>query len=176
MSTDDADRPLTRAELRARRAAEDAPSSAPEDSTPPQAPELPASLEPVSAASVTPDDVPVIDPRDMPDSPAPAPAPAVPPVPVAPAPVNVSAGPGPRRSSDDAADGAGSDSRFEPPAWEPHPTPEPVKARRRFPLVLGAVLAALVLVVAGFGVITLLQGPRISSVKVERNRSGPERS
>mgnify|MGYP001570152099 FL=1 len=202
MSTDDADRPLTRAELRARREAEEAASVAPasadsdpasgEDAegdrgetsssagvprpdapsalpTTPEAPEAPASLEPVPAASVTPDDTPVIDPRDMPASPAPLPepAPAVPPVPVPPAPVDVSAGPDLGRSADDAAGGPGSDPRFEPPAWEPHPTPEPVRSRRRFPLILGAVIGVLVLVVAGFGVITLLQGPRVSSVKVD---------
>ena len=161
MSTDDPDRPLTRAELRARREAEETVTATPGKPSEPAPPEEDASLEPVPAASITPDDTPVIDPRDMPASPAPAPV--VPPVPVPPAPVDLSAGP----DLDRGADEAGSDPRFAPPAWEPHPTPASIPRRRRFPLVLGAVLGVLVVVVAGFGVITLLQGPRVSSVKVD---------
>jgi len=63
--------------------------------------------------------------------------------------------------------GDGSDPRLEAPEWQPHPTPAPIAQRRRFPVVIGAVLGVLVLVVAGFGVISLLQGPRIDSVKID---------
>ncbi|MBS1697514.1 MAG: hypothetical protein JST25_03830 [Actinobacteria bacterium] len=96
--------------------------------------------------------------------PTPDPEPEARPEPVAPEAAPDAAG------APEAASGAaepGSDPRFEAPAWEPHPTPEPVARRRRLPLILGAVIGVVVLAVAGFGAFTLLQGPRISSVKID---------
>ena len=46
-------------------------------------------------------------------------------------------------------------------------TPRPASPTRRFGLALAAVLGILVLVGAGFGVVSLTQGPRISSVQVD---------
>lgn len=188
MSTDDADHPLTRAELRARRAAEEA-AAAVESA----APEHPESGEPAAPEAPTAPAVPAVPPADEPVTRSAAPAEVF------------DRAPGPRRTpnggsdpadvpvdaSGDAVDlspvpaaeaiviseaepvveaaigDASSDPRIEEPEWQPHPEPAPAARRRRFPLILGAVIGVLVVVVAGFGVITLLQGPRVSSVKID---------
>ncbi|MDR2321382.1 MAG: hypothetical protein LBE60_07025 [Microbacterium sp.] len=179
MSTDDADRPLTRAELRARRAAEEAATAAP------AVPEVPPADEPVTRSAAPAD---VFDrapgPRRTPNGgsdPSTA-SESVPeadvdlsPVPAAEA-VTSPERP-PERPPAEAADAetfdaapvaeAAPDPRLEAPEWQPHPSPAPAARRRRFPLVLGAVIGVLVVVVAAFGVVTLLQGPRISSVKID---------
>lgn len=214
MSTDDADHPLTRAELRARRAAEEAAAgveaAAPEDSEPaepseaaaprastaadapeaPQVPAVPTADEPVTRSAAPEqvfDDTP--GPRRTPNAgsgtsastadaaPAHAEAefPDVAPAPAAAAATRVHQEDPPLVPDDahveeppaDPQLEQPTDPRLEPPEWQPHPTPAPVARRRRFPLVLGAVIGALVLVVAAFGVITLLQGPRVSSVKID---------
>ncbi|WP_295011875.1 hypothetical protein [uncultured Microbacterium sp.] len=135
MSTDDADRPLTRAELRARREAEEAAA--------PPVPPVPESPEPVTASAAPPSPEPPSTPdREATTSGLPATDPVEP-----------SAG-GPVPPSDG-------------PAWTPHPTPEPARRKRRFPLIVGAVVGVLVLVVAGFGVASLLQGPRVTGVKID---------
>ena len=199
MSTDDADHPLTRAELRARRAAEEAAaaveSAAPEhpESGEPAAPEAPSAPESAAPEAPTAPAVPAVPPADEPVTRSAAPAEVF------------DRAPGPRRTpnggsdpsdvpvdaSGDAVDlspvpaaeaiviseadavaeaaigDASSDPRIEEPEWQPHPEPAPAARRRRFPLILGAVIGVLVVVVAGFGVITLLQGPRVSSVKID---------
>jgi len=199
MSTDDADHPLTRAELRARRAAEEAAaaveSAAPEhpESGEPAAPEAPSAPESADPGVPTAPAVPAVPPADEPVTRSAAPAEVF------------DRAPGPRRTpnggsdpsdvpvdaSGDAVDlspvpaaeaiviseaepvaeaaigDASSDPRIEEPEWQPHPEPAPAARRRRFPLILGAVIGVLVVVVAGFGVITLLQGPRVSSVKID---------
>ncbi|MFB7844025.1 hypothetical protein [Microbacterium sp. NPDC056052] len=203
MSTDDADHPLTRAELRARRAAEEAAGA-----VAPAAPENPESGGPAAPEAPTAPEAPEAG-RGA-EAPA---APGVPAVPPADEPVTRSAAPaevfdrapGPRRTpnggsdpsavpadasgaaadlspapaaepivsseaepvAEAAAGGASPDPRLEAPEWQPHPAPAPAARRRRFPLILGAVIGVLVVVVAGFGVITLLQGPRVSSVKID---------
>ncbi|OZB85817.1 hypothetical protein [Microbacterium sp. 13-71-7] len=205
MSTDDADRPLTRAELRARRAAEEAA-----DAVEPATPEQPSAPELASAPEVTATEVAAPEAARAAEAPA---APGVPAVPPADEPVTRSAAPaevfdrapGPRRTPNGGSDpspilvnapeaevdlspvpaaeavtstdaepvvdgvvgDASSGPRLEAPEWQPHPSPAPSARRRRFPLVLGAVIGVLVVVVATFGVITLLQGPRISGVKID---------
>ena len=220
MSTDDADHPLTRAELRARRAAEEAAAvepaapegsasapegaepAAPGDSAPapatpgvpaaadvPEAPRIPA--VPAAEAPVTRSAAPeqVFDarpgPRRTPNGPSgvsvsrdetgqgstggpnTTDGPDAAPAPAAPAATRVHQQDPPLVPDDAHVEEPPTDPRLQAPEWQPHPTPEPVKRRRRFPLVLGAVIAVLVVVVAAFGVITLLQGPRISSVKID---------
>ena len=178
MSTDDADRPLTRAELRARRAAEEAAAAAP------AVPEVPPADEPVTRSAAPAE---VFDrapgPRRTPNggsdpSTASESAPEadvdLSPVPAAEAVTSPERPPAEAADAEifdaapvaDATDGS-SDPRLETPEWQPHPSPAPAARRRRFPLILGAVIGVLVVVVAGFGVITLLQGPRISGVKID---------
>ncbi|MGN8027378.1 hypothetical protein [Microbacterium sp. 22242] len=170
MSTDDADRPLTRAELRARRAAEEAADAA-------------STSAAVSASPVASDAASSENPTAV-ESPA---APA--------AGQTAEAAPGPRRTPNPAspdgvpdrpdirdAEPAAEVSQAVPPAtsvtappaaipqpaWEPHAAPEPAeRGRRRFPLIIGAVVGVLVLVVAGFGLVGLLQGPRVTGVKID---------
>lgn len=203
MSTDDAEHHLTRAELRARRAAEEvaavpdvtvpdvtvpvgaAPDAAeptlrrrgsapsPDPAQTPTGSEIgavPPADEPVtrsaapeqaSAAAHEPGHHEAPGPRRTPNAVQPAPASVQPPTAQ---PATAQPATAPASAPDPVAP---TDPRFDAPEWQPHPTPEPVKRRRRFPLILGAVLGVLVLVVAGFGVISLLQGPRIDSVKID---------
>jgi hypothetical protein len=103
---------------------------------------------------------------------------AVPAVPVAPEPVLVGVTPG---AQDVAAasvpvsdtpnvgpDAAGSPtSGVSSDAATPTPTPRGRVPSRRFLISLAAVLGILVLVGTGFGIVSLLQGPRISEVQVD---------
>ncbi|GAA4479746.1 hypothetical protein [Microbacterium panaciterrae] len=207
MSTDDADRPLTRAELRARREAEEAEPAA----DVPAAPDVPVapvtrSAVPDPSQNITPAhnqtpgprrtaNPPVEDPASTANPPVEDPAPSAAPE----RSEGAGGGPGigtggsrPGGHDERPIGGGGQDLRqpprgaepeptpdpepapnpeptrdAEPPAWQPHPTPEAVRRRRRFPLIIGSVVGVLVLVVAGFAVISLLQGPRVTGVKID---------
>lgn len=169
MSTDGSgDAPLTRAQLRALRAAaeqtqaepaltsaaEQPPTSAAEQApTPEQAP------EPEQA----PDQAPEPGPAHTPDPQAqetPAPA-AVPPVPAPTAPVAVGV---PVVVAD-----ASSPPQPTPRSVEPESAPGTAGRRpdRRFAVTLLGVLAVLAVLTAVLGVISLTQGPRLSQVQVD---------
>lgn len=87
---------------------------------------------------------------------------ALPAVPVAPEPVFVGAAP---QIDDEPA----TSPPAEPPLEAASETPAPSAPRnpRRFLLTLGAVLGVLVLAGTGLGIVSLLQGPRISDVQVD---------
>ncbi|MFK3677520.1 hypothetical protein ACI2IP_07295 [Microbacterium sp. NPDC090218] len=88
---------------------------------------------------------------------------ALPAVPVATEPVSVGAAPLA------ASDAVTTDDAAEPPsavATEPEKPRKPVTSKR-FLLTLGAVLGVLVLVGTVLGIVSLLQGPRISNVQVD---------
>jgi hypothetical protein len=101
---------------------------------------------------------------------------AVPPVPVAPEPVFIAAVPAPANPA--AAPTPGADTPDVGPNIPKRPTsgvssdagtptPGSPGRSRRFLIALGAVLGILVLVGTGLGVVSLLQGPRISEVQVD---------
>lgn len=162
MSTDDERRetpavPRTRAELRAAREAAEraaaesvslvegegpapAPAAAPEPSAP-----AAASTEPSAPA--------------IPVAPEPVFAPAVPSASEGPVETEVEGtddtAPGWRPADAPPADGTGAPATASP------------RMSRRFLLTIGAVLGVLVLVGTGFGIVSLLQGPRISEVQVD---------
>jgi hypothetical protein len=93
---------------------------------------------------------------------------ALPPVPVASGPIFVGAAP--LGVTDIVAEAETPDAPYTPPPWsvrsgdDPAPTPG---SSRRFALTLVAVLGVLVLVGAGLGIVSLLQGPRLSDVQVD---------
>jgi hypothetical protein len=86
---------------------------------------------------------------------------AVPPVPVASEPVFIAAVPAP------VPEAAPAENSYAPPASSDGDDDRPPLRPRRFLIALGAVLGILVLVGTGLGVVSLLQGPRISEVQVD---------
>lgn len=174
MSTDD-ERPetpavpRTRAEMRvAREAAERAaagsvarvegsgPAPAPAETTAPPAP-APEPVAPVEPAAAP-----------LPSAAPPVSA-TVPPIPVVPEPVAAAAVPTATTAAEAGEEASG---------WEPSDgagytggsdagRPDRPASTRRFLITLGAVLGVLVLVGTGFGIVSLLQGPRVSDVQVD---------
>ncbi|MFD5226012.1 hypothetical protein ACFWHT_10375 [Microbacterium sp. NPDC058342] len=141
MSTDGSeDAPLTRAQLRALRAAQ---SPAVSESEPAPEPEPGPAAEPEPAPAATPEPAPAAELE---------PAPAVPhgiPVPTAPIAVGLTVPTVPEQTDT---------------AREHRPSGP---GNRRFTLALLGVLGALVLVAGVLGVISLTQGPRVSQVQVD---------
>ncbi|MFD6816131.1 hypothetical protein ACFWCH_04415 [Microbacterium sp. NPDC060132] len=166
------------------------PAPAPEaPSAEPDALASPASTEPSSMVPATSPAVPDTPaaPSAEPDAPAaavpstrssasasaiPSAGSSVPAVPLAPEPVSAAAAP-PATPTPPAAES----SEGAAPGWRPADGPPAASDRagaaagprmsRRFLLTIGAVLGVLVLVGTGFGVVSLLQGPRISEVQVD---------
>ena len=179
MSTDDPnatpDRPMTRAEARALRAAAEAAAAATPDrgEAGGSTPSRPASAEPASGSAsagpetaaepergveslpgAAPDPAPVADPSSVP-----APASAAEPRPE-PEPEPVGQRPGRRRRDDPARSYPGFGEGGEGDPGRPRPS-------RRFGLLLGGVVAVLALVVAGLSALSLTQGPRVSAAKID---------
>ena len=89
---------------------------------------------------------------------------AIPAVPVAPEPVFAGAAPGVPEAS------AFAEEPYAPPAPRAHAEGDPDRTRlpsRRFVLTIAAVLGVLVLVGTGLGVVSLLQGPRLTDVQAD---------
>ncbi|WP_231555081.1 hypothetical protein [Microbacterium sp. ZOR0019] len=89
---------------------------------------------------------------------------ALPAVPVAPEPVFVGAAP---QIDDEAATSPPAEPPLTAASEAPAPAPSAPRNPRRFLLTLGAVLGVLVLAGTGLGIVSLLQGPRISDVQVD---------
>ncbi|WP_233459876.1 hypothetical protein [Microbacterium resistens] len=167
----DAPRPLTRAEARARREAEAARAAA-------TSPEPAAPVEPTEPA-------PMAEPAPAAETADPA-EPAAPDEPMDPAPTAEPAEQGPHIDTApvwhiDPAPGARRDPARTYPGYEGAPVAGEAGAatdgaaaassgrgrRPRFALLLGGVLGALVLLVGGLSAVSLIQGPRVSSVSVD---------
>lgn len=178
MSTDGEGPPVprTRAEMRAAReaaAAASAFASAEESAVERAASELaaPEPAEPGRAAEPV-ETPPVMEYRGGPLRQPPASAPeraapekTVPAIPLAPEPVFAPAAPfAPERDTPDASASEGPPPRTTSPGDGTGRRPLP---SRRFLIALGAVLGVLILIGTGLGVVSLLQGPRISEVQVD---------
>lgn len=185
--------PRTRAELRAAREAAARAEAAAAETPAVEAPaaETPAAEAPVAETPAS--EAPVAETLGPPQAASAAPTPdreAVPAVPLAPEPVFAAAtppslpedarGPGavgwrPAEASDtDTTSGRlppGPDARRDAPGSKERDggsdagSSDPGR-RRRFLLTLGAVLGVLVLVGTGLGIVSLLQGPRLTDVQV----------
>ena len=100
---------------------------------------------------------------------APDAADGVPAIPQAPEPVFTPAGPTPTRAAGTVqgdASGPGWTPTTDVPAADAAPPPAPW-SRRRFLVTIGAVVGVLVLVGTGLGIVSLLQGPRVTDVQVD---------
>ncbi|MFD5214227.1 hypothetical protein [Microbacterium sp. NPDC058345] len=157
MSTDGSGAPLTRAELRALRAAEqtaaDSAASAPADTGTDAA----AAPAPATAASAS----------AAPDTDAAASAPAAPDTDT-----DTDAAPAPAAETPDAETRDAEPIRFEQPAPgvsddRAEPAHPPKRGLGRSSRALLAVLGVLVLVVGVLGVISVTQGPRLSQIQVD---------
>lgn len=159
MSTDGSDGvPLTRAQLRAQRAAEEA-ATAPDASSasdavapaPSDAAQRPVAEPAVADAAVQPDPEPEPEPATEPEPVDAGTAPQIP-FPSGPVP-SIPAIP---------------DPVLEPaPAHENEHRAAAAPGNRRFLIALWSVLGILALVVAGLGVVSVTQGPRLSQVQVD---------